>query len=516
MSLSELKHWQQQHLSENEFRSLSPTEQSKALFLMDKLTKAQRTHKVLFYQPNPKQKTFHSSPCLTRAIFGGNRSGKTTAGCVEFLMHMTQQYPEWYPECNRFTKPIKGRIIATDFGKGVGEVIIPTMDQWIDTTVGGSFIAQRIRNPIGIPVKWIFTNGSSFDIVTHEQSTEQFEGWSGDLAWFDEPPPRDKYIATRRGLVDNNGKTMLTLTPLKQPWIYDDIYTNDDPNYFTVTMDITDNPTLTKEAISAFSESLSEEEKEARLHGKFRHLSGLVFKEFDPEIHIWHNPKAAKHWTTYFAIDPHPRTPTACLWLSVDEQDQLYVVDELWLPEMTAGEIANAIKSQEVNHPSRFKYIDPAMDKDNELAGGFNIRRELMKYGVACSRANNDFDYGVGKIREALRPRFIPLFNTSIPRLRIAAHCKHLIYEFQHYIWDEYTMRPEDHDPKQKVKKKDDHFVDCLRYILNANPRFWRAEDEGDSEVQFVGEYTKYPTSTQIRTVKASAYYDLVDEKENV
>ena len=77
-------------------------------------------------------------------------------------------------------------------------------------------------------------------------------------------------------------------------------------------------------------------------------------------------------------------------------------------------------------------------------------------------------------------------------------------------------MRPEDHDPKQKVKKKDDHFLDCLRYILNANPRFWRMEDEGDGEVQFVGEYTKYPTSTPLRTVKASAYYDLVDDRENV
>ena len=431
-------------------------------------------------------------------------------------MHMTQQYPSWYPKENRYDRPIKGRIIATDFGKGVGEVIIPTIDMWIDTTVGGSFIDQKIRNPQGIPVKWIFKNGSQFDIVTHEQSTEQFEGWSGDLAWFDEPPPRDKYIATRRGLVDNDGKTMLTLTPLKQPWVYDEIYTNDDPNYFTVTMDITDNPTLTKEAINAFSESLSEEEKEARLHGKFRHLSGLVFKEFDPEVHIWDNPKVPKHWTVYMAVDPHPRTPTAVLWVAVDEQDQLYVIDELWLPDMTVGEIADAIKSQEYKNPARFKYIDPAMDKDNELAGGFNTRKELMKNGISTMLANNDFDYGIGKIREALRPKFLKMLNCSIPRLRVSRACKHLIYEFQHYIWDEYQMRPEDHDAKQKVKKKDDHFVDCLRYILNANPRYWRPDEDDDVEVQYVGEYTKHPTNTINRRSGSSKYYDLIEEKENI
>ena len=427
---------------------------------------------------------------------------------------MTQQYPDWYVG-HKFTKPIKGRIVATDFGKGVGEVIIPAIELWMDSTVGGSYIEQKIRNPIGIATKWIFKNGNQFDILTHEQSTEQFEGWSGDLAWFDEPPPRDKYIATRRGLVDDNGRTMLTLTPLKQPWVYDDIYVNDDPQYFTVTVDITDNPTLSKEAINEFANSLTEEEKEARLHGKFRHLSGLVFKEFDPEVHIWSNPKAQKHWTTFFAIDPHPRTPTACLWVSVDEHDQLYILDELWLPEMTTSEIANIIKAQEVNIPGvRIRFIDPAMDKDNELAGGFNVRKELAKHGIACTRANNDFDYGVNKIHEALRPRFLPLLNASIPRLRVSNRCKHIIYEFQHYIWDEYTMRPEDHSEKQKVKKKNDHFIDCLRYILNSNPRYYRA-DEDEGEVEYVGEYTKYPTNN-IRSVSkgGSRYYDLVEENQ--
>jgi len=427
-------------------------------------------------------------------------------------MHMTQQYPDWYTG-TRYTKPIKGRIIATDFGKGVGEVIIPCIEQWIDATVGGSFVDQRIRNPLGIPIKWIFKNGSQFDILTHEQSTEQFEGWSGDIAWFDEPPPRDKYIATRRGLVDENGRTMLTLTPLKQPWVYDEIYTNDDPQYFTVTMDITDNPTLTPAAVAEFANTLTEEEKEARLHGKFRHLSGLVFKEFDPELHIMSNTKIQKHWSVYFAIDPHPRTPTACLWVAVDESDQMYVIDELWLPEMTVREIASAVNSQEVNHPSKVKFIDPAMDKDNELAGGFNVRKELMKYGVACTRANNDFDYGISKIREALRPRYLALLNSSIPRLRVSRDCKHLIYEFQHYIWDEYTMRPEDHTEKQKVKKKDDHFVDCLRYILNANPRYMRNEEEG--EVEWAGEFTKYPTNVIRSGAGSSKYYDMVESESD-
>jgi phage terminase large subunit-like protein len=467
-----------------------------------------KKHKVLTYHPNPKQEKFHKATAQVRAIFGGNRSGKTTAGVIEFLMHMTQQYPDWYPEANRFDGPIKGRIVATDFTKGVGEVIIPAIEEWIDATVGGAFIEKRMRNPMGIPIKWILKNGNQFDILTYEQSDDFFEGWAGDIAWFDEPPPRAKYIATRRGLVDRNGICIMTMTPLKQPWIYDDIYTNDDPNYFVVTMDIRDNPTLSEEAIKQFEQSLSEEEKEARIHGKFRHLSGLIFKEFDAEYHV-SDFKIKPHWTRYFCVDPHPRTPTACLWLAVDEQDQLYVYDELWLQDMTVKEIAHAIKSQEYNMPAKFRFIDPAMDKENELAGGFNVRKELMKYGVACSRANNDFDFGISRIRESLRPTFIHLINASIPRLRIHPSCRRTIYEFQHYIWDEYTMRPEEHDPKNKAKKKNDHFIDCLRYILNAQPRYFRLEDNDEEEIVYEGTYTKYPTRKTSRP--SSSYYNLVE-----
>lgn len=411
-------------------------------------------------------------------------------------MHMTGVYPVWYPKELRYLsdKLLKGRIIATDFQKGIGEVIIPAIDEWIDASVDGHFVKERKRNPIGVPTKWVFKNGREFDILTHEQTTEQFEGWKGDLAWFDEPPPRDKYIATRRGLVDTKGRCWLTLTPLKQPWIYDDLYTKEDSNIFVVTMDIKDNPTLSPTAIEEFSKALTEEEKEARLHGKFMHLSGLVFKEFDPDIHICEPPKIEKYWIKYFSIDPHPRTPSACLWMAVTEQDDLYIYDELWLENMSVPQMAMAIKAQEAGQDPHMRLIDPAMDKtDVTVVGGFNVRKELMKYGIYCSRANNDFDLGISKIRQALQPKYSHLLGKNIPQLRISRNCKHTIYELQHYLWDEYTMRPEEHDPKQKAKKKNDHFIADLRYILNANPRFRRLEEEEEG-VEWAGEFVKYPT----------------------
>jgi len=423
---------------------------------------------------------------------------------MELLFHVTGLYPKWYPEKSRLELPVKGRIIAKDFQKGVGEVIIPFLEEWLDM----SLVAKKYRNPIGIPVKWTLRNGSTFDILTHEQNTEQFEGWRGHVAWFDEPPPRDKYIATLRGLVDYKGRSWLTLTPLTQPWIYDEIYTNKDTKrVFCVTTDIRNNPYLTEDAIKEFEKSLTEDEIEARVHGRFLHLSGLIYKEFDQMIHICEPPQVKETWTRYFCIDPHPRTPTACLWLAVDPYDNHWVYDELWLKDMDIEQVAHAIHAQEGNLPPQVRFIDPAMDKDNELAGGFNTRKELMKYGVFCQRANIDPNLGLNRIKQALKPKYIHKYGTERPQLRVSRKCAQTIYEFQHYVWAD-RKHAAGMTEKNAPKKANDHFMDCLRYIYNSTPRFMAAEEE-DDELVYEGEYTKYPTR---RTRSASSYHSLVEK----
>ena len=460
-----------------------------------------KSSKLLMYDPLPKPKTFHCSGATCRAAFGGNRSGKTTSGGMEFLFHTTGIYPEWYPEEQRYRGAVIGRIIAKDFQKGVGEVIVPFFEEWLDPQL----IERKWKNPQGIPIKWKLRNGSVFDILTHEQSTEQFEGWRGHIAWFDEPPPRDKYVATIRGMVDYNGRHWLTLTPLTQPWIYDEIYTKQSPNVFSVTMDIRENKFLTERAIKEFESQLTEEEKEARLHGRFLHLSGLIYKEFMPEIHVC-SFQVKKHWTRYMAIDPHERTPTACLWLAVDEQENHWIYDELWLPNMDVKSIAQAIQVQEGDMPARVKLIDPHADKENMAAGGFNFRKELMRYGVYTQRANVDMLLGPSKIRQALTPRYNHMLKKDVPQQHVSRECRRTFFVYQHYFWDDFRRNKEEYDPKEKPKAKNNHFMDCMKYIYNFGPRYVQEEQE-EQEVEYGGTYTKYP----IKTPDRGSYHDLVE-----
>lgn len=492
-------------LSEEQFQRLTREEKEEYLALLKSEVTLKVSKKLLSFKPMTKQRQFMLSKAPCRAIFGGNRSGKTTVGGIEFCMHLTKTYPDWYPQEQRLSGPVKGRIIATDFQKGVGEVIVPFLDEWLDPGA----VARKVRNNMGIPVKYLMKDGSQFDLLTHEQDIEQFEGWKGHIAWFDEPPPRDRYIATRRGLIDFNGRHWLTLTPLTQPWIYDDIYTKADGNdIFVVTVDIRENEHLDEEAIKFFESSLTEEEKSARLHGKFLHLSGLVYKEFDPDTHLILPFAVPDGWTRYMAIDPHERTPTAVLWLAVDEKENHYIYDELWLADMDVEQIALAIHAQEGDTARQrpiIRLIDPHADKDNQLVGGFNFRKELMKHGVFCQKGNSDPLLGKSKIRQALTPRYSHVLKRNVPTLRVFRTCTQTVYEFQHYSWDEYRRNKEEYEPKETVKKKYDHFMDALRYIYNYGPKYMMPDEE-ETTVEYKGEYTKRAV-----VVEKSKYHELVD-----
>jgi len=169
------------------------------------------------------QYLFHTSLANVRLFLGSNRTGKTTCGIVEDAFHCTGYYPKWYPYERRYSRPVRGRILANDFKKAVGEVITADIEKWFPK---GSF--QRDKNNQGIYDKYFIKHKSggtsTFDIVTYEQDVSVCEGWSGDWVHYDEPPPIGHRVACARGLMDRNGFEIFTLTPLSEAWIFDSLY----------------------------------------------------------------------------------------------------------------------------------------------------------------------------------------------------------------------------------------------------------------------------------------------------
>jgi phage terminase large subunit-like protein len=437
---------------------------------------------------------FHCSTARVRCVFGGNQSGKTVSGANELLFHATGIYPDWYPKAQRYNRAIKGRIIGEDYTKW-GKVLETKLLEWlpkdlivrIGKTMKGAMESIQIRHTSG--------QISYIDVMTHEQEDGVFESWTGDFAWFDEPPPQAKYVATVRGLMAQGGRAIFTLTPLKEPWLHDSFVLNKSTDIETWYVDITDNPWLTQKDIDWFASQLTEDERDARLHGKSKHLAGRVYKEFDEAVHIVakSSVKVGTNWPTYFVCDPHDRKPHYALWARVNPLGVVYIVDEIkfkgtikqFSKEVRVREALMKIKSDDV-----IRVGDPNKMVTPSAMNGRTFQQEFCgdenPYKLFFNVLVND-DIALGHLSVAgklMWDKTKPLSTTNCPKIywikETTPECQK---EMLTYVWDDWRGSARDSKGLKEVPKdRNKDFPDCIRYLVMFNPGFFE-QDEKDPVV---------------------------------
>lgn len=164
-----------------------------------------------------------------RAIIAGNRTGKSFGvGGYETTLHLTGQYPEWWPG-RRFDKPISAWA-AGDTGETTRDII-----QNILTGVGGereggefgtglipkdAFVGEPSRKagPAGafdtVSVRHASGGISRLGFKAYDQGRQKFQGTSKELVWLDEEPPYTVYSECLTRTMDCNGMVLCTFTPL--------------------------------------------------------------------------------------------------------------------------------------------------------------------------------------------------------------------------------------------------------------------------------------------------------------
>lgn len=435
------------------------------------------------------------------AFFGSNRSGKTTSNVVKIGFLTTGQYPDWYTG-RKFRGKTKGRIFVKDYGSAC-RVVTDKLHDWLPQDC---YIHAPRRNNQGAEVEWTIKheNGglSFFDIMTYEQKTEAAEGADQDWVYFDEPPPRALYIAATRGLIDRDGICMFGLTPLKEPWLFDEIYNAKNPNIMSVICDMRHNLErynplskqiigLKEASIRKFEQKLTEEERETRMHGKFRYLAGRIWKEWEREIHTFDrtmwvagkdgvivNGQPPAHWARCMLIDPHDRNPHALIWIACDETNNFWAYREAYLPEMIIKDVVSHIKRVETlaREKIALRMMDPNFGPKRYANRGLTVRDEFelegrdMQYPIRFMFGGDASELGRDMVAKLLKfNRALPLSLTNHPQLRVASDLRECIYEVEHYIWDEYKSNPDSRDPKQAPKDINTHFPDLLRYFALSN-----------------------------------------------
>lgn len=462
---------------------------------------AYSTKKICFYEPIGHQPQFHDASTATmRLVLGSNRSGKSVAGVVEAIAH-SLGYRPWLPEDhpNRIVKlannepipiPNIGRVIAQNYQQAINQTIWPKIQEWAPA---GYYTVKRDNRGIPVEIRW--RNGSVIYFMSDDQDDMAFEGTNGHWWWGDEPFGRKKYTALKRGLVDYSGHAWMTMTPLTQPWIHDDVVSRANEANGRVKLfkfSIWDNCTengghLRREDIEEFLSDLREDELEARLHGNFLHLAGRVYKEWDPEPPYWVEPKPIpRDWPRVCILDPHPRKPVCVVWLAISPDDQVVVYRDLYASRLrTVRAVADEIKRLEGWTPVGedrdgktryargehtenvcYRIIDTSAQADEKTSGS-TIRKMFAENGLHTALAQKqNKDAGIDAIHEAFERKY----EWSEPGLVIQNCCLKLKSDLLNFCWDDWSTDKQQQlkGDKQEVRKHHDDSIDCLRYYYQS------------------------------------------------
>lgn len=397
---------------------------------------------------------FHSK--ARRVIVqGGNRSGKTFLGGAIVAHAFMGTHPT---RKNRIPSIIK--IFGEDFNNHIGGTILPKLLKFIPP----SAIETKKKNERGIVTRIIGVNGSVIDLMSYDQEKTKFESFDADLAWFDEPPPYEIYEGVRRGLIDRKGEELFTMTPLREPWLYNTFYVPwmegnlKDTEIFELRSDC--NPYIDEAEIESLKDVYDEETLKTRIEGKFRHLSGLIWP-IERDVHVVPMFEWPREWPVYMSIDPHPKKPHAVSWMGITPIDQKVVIDELKYAG-PISELAKLIFDKEKTN--NYRIVDRLCDTSIKAIDRMDQAALLAAANIRCRfPAKHDRVIpGIEKVQQLLHIRQ-DHEGQPYSDLVFRENCRLHLKEIMSYVWDENGEKP---------KKVNDDLMDNIRYLCDIDPQF--------------------------------------------
>ena len=423
-----------------------------------------------------KQVEFHKCNKKNRWVFGGNRSGKTECGAVETVYLARGNHP--YKE----NKPISCWVVSLSkqVQRDVAQekILHYLRKDWIEKIVMSSGKQDSAESGVidFILVKNVFGSLSKIGFKSCDQGREKFQGSSLDFVWFDEEPPYDIYQECRMRVFDKKGMIFGTMTPLKGlTWVYNEIYLNeknDDEVWYT-EMEWADNPFLDEQEIIAMTSSLSQDELESRRYGKFKQCGGLVYSEFNEQIHVIEPFDIPKEWQDNISIDPGLNNPLSAHWYCEDFDGNVYVVAEHYAQGKDVYYHSNKIKEicQKLDwhyYNGKISTLIDSAAMQRTLASSKSVVDLFYENDILVNpKVNKDMFSGINTVKRYLKD------GEGKAHLFIFKNCTNLIREIKSYWWGDNDL----------PIKRDDHCLDEMRYYLMDKQLSLRIKDK-KNEIQ--------------------------------
>lgn len=472
------------------------------------------------YEPLPVQQQFHASKAIYRIVRGSNRSGKTLAAAVEVARAVTNQDPY-----NKYPKEGVCVIVGKD-QKHISKVLYPKLflpgafkiirdlqtNTWRTFHLWEPADANRINEvrkalPLispryvesiawenkkaDIPLRIDLTTG--WQIYFHSSLGKPPQGMIVDLFWFDEEiVDPNWYIEMSARVLDRHGKGIWSATPQAGT---DQLYELHDRAHkesslppekrrveeFLVLLE--DNKHISEEAKRAFAADLTEEEARVRIGGEFAVLSYKVYPSYSKLVHSYPKQEIPNHWSLYAYVDPGHVT-CGVLFCAVpppSEIDMILLWHELYLYEASAHLFGEAMYHACRGRQFEAFVIDYHMGVHTEIGTGKTVLSQyteaLQRFGVRSRQtghsflcASDDIRSGVLAVKELLRVR-----ENGTPKLRVMEDC---LPNFEYEIKRYHRKRINGILTEEPDNRKDNHLMDCLRYLALHGPKYVKLRKE--------------------------------------
>ena len=441
------------------------------------------------YAPNGKAEQFitmlGADKNFVNLFIGANAVGKTAVGAnivVNICYGPQNQYFE-HPLFQKFPYIKKGRIISDP--TTLKEKIIPELKKWLpynDAQMIPDAPYETAKEGKNYVSKFRTNTGWEIDLMSNEQDDKEFESVDLGFVWVDEPMPKSKFMATlargRMGMI-----LFWTLTPLNysawiKNWMDEQLEEENQLDYIEAEME--DNckvhgvrGILEHANIKRLAASYPEDEKEARVFGKFGHLIGRVHKLFRRKIHVIKPfPLNQKDFATFKALDPHTRVPDHVLYASVDRNNTIFITGEIISEGLVKELHARMIAYEEaMKFRIEGRIIDPSAFNDDQHKKEKSVGSALFDLGETYTLGSKDMMAGIKRTNDALNYEEKQGKLVRSPEMYIFDTCQVTIKQLEEYVWQEWKgPSKDDKQPSGRPKDINDHQVENLHRLLLSEP----------------------------------------------
>lgn len=445
------------------FNRSDETTQKQAKELLGELEEMKRRNPLAFYEAAGWQHhRFHlaSRPRSIRALFGGNRAGKTTTGVGDHLIQMTP--PELVPphlvpykrhNCEQ-DGAFKLRVVVPDMVR-TGDPIKEKFQDWTPRELlsRGSWDRSWSKAESRLTLEC----GCFMELLSTEMELNKHGGSARHRVHFDEEPPELYFTENMMRLADYGGDALFTMTPLQGlSWVYREVWKKRALSHLSAfTVGMRNNKHLTQEDVDfVLSLVTNDAERRQREFGEFADRGGPIYPNFMDALRPHPEREFLKGKEIVCAIDPGLNF-AGIVWIAFDRDNRAFVFASVKIQRGDVDEYVRRIRqvNQAWGLQNPTYVIDPASSQGN-LVDGQSVMDALTMRGIFCIPANNAVEAGVGEVRRRINQGALLVSNilTTIQDEAI-----------------EYAAE-EREDGVFKPVKKNDHLLDAMRYGLMFRP----------------------------------------------